>query len=98
MNSKHVNWKEARIGQRANGVIMMKENTLEFENEILEIELGMKQEVGRGSEYWKCSEMLSNRNVAMTVLPLYGLISRRLKQAGEALDKLGAKRVLDREW
>ena len=45
VNSKHVNWREARIEQRANGVIMMEGNTSEFRNEISEIELGMKQEV-----------------------------------------------------
>ena len=74
---------------------MMKENILEFENGILEIELGMKQEVWRKSEYRKCLEMLGNGNVAMTVLPLYELISRRLKQTSGALGKLGTKRVLD---
>ena len=61
-----MNQRGARIGQRANSVIMMKENTSEFENRISEIELGMKQEVWRESEYWKCSGMLGNGNVAMT--------------------------------
>ena len=45
VNNKHVNWRGARIGQRANGIIMMKGNTSEFGNGILEIELGTKQEV-----------------------------------------------------
>ena len=44
-NNKHVNRRGARIGQKANGVIMMKENTSEFGNRILEMELGTKQEV-----------------------------------------------------
>ena len=44
-NNKHVNWRGARIGQRANGIIMMKENTSEFGNGISEMELGTKQEV-----------------------------------------------------
>ena len=38
VNSKHVNWREARIGQRANGVMIMKENTSEFGNRISEIQ------------------------------------------------------------
>ena len=45
VNSKYVNQKEARIGQRANGVIMTKGNTSEFGNGILEMELRTKQEV-----------------------------------------------------
>ena len=45
VNNKHVNRRGARIGQRANGVIMMKGNTSEFGNGISEMELGMKQEV-----------------------------------------------------
>ena len=45
VNSKYVNWRETRIEQRANGIIMMKGNTLKFRNKILEIELGMKQKV-----------------------------------------------------
>ena len=44
-NSKHMNQKETRIGQRANGIIMIKESISKFGNRILEIELGMKQEV-----------------------------------------------------
>ena len=62
-----MNQRGARIGQRANGIIMMKGNTSEFGNGISKIELGMKQEVGRGSEYRKCSRMLRNMNVAMTL-------------------------------
>ena len=45
VNNKHVNRREARIGQRTNGVIMMKGNTSEFGNGISEMELGTKQEV-----------------------------------------------------
>ncbi len=41
-NNKHVNWRGARIGQRVNGIIMMKGNTLKFENRISKIELEMK--------------------------------------------------------
>ena len=59
-NNKHVNRREARVGQRANGIIMMKGNTSKFGNGISEIELGTKQEV-KGD--WnignarKCSKM-----------------------------------------
>ena len=45
VNNKHVNQRGTRIGQRANGVIMMKGNTSEFGNRISEMELGTKQEV-----------------------------------------------------
>ena len=44
-NSKHMNQRRARIGQRTNGIIIMKRNTLKFKNGISKIELGIKQEV-----------------------------------------------------
>ena len=45
VNNKHVNQRGARIGQRANGVIMIKGNTSKFGNRISEMELKTKQEV-----------------------------------------------------
>ena len=45
VNSKYMNQKKARIGQRTNGIITMKENTLKFKNRISKIKLKMKQEV-----------------------------------------------------
>ena len=57
MNSKHVNQRGARIGQRVNGIIMIKGNTLKFRNEILKIELWNE---ARSVKRIRISEMLGN--------------------------------------